>query len=400
MHSGQPVVISHEDVRRNQAQNVAHDLPRSAWLLTLVAPAVCISIAALSLWLFFQPHRAPTSLITAHRSGSPGFVNQLNFLSQCASMAGVLAVLVGGAGIWFAWSRGHMRRWWLQFASSVVFVIASVVCLVAMGYWIRTIPVRVSANWPVVVKPAPERPLDRRLLSSAVVCYREKDGGRHRPAIGSGVVIQNEGGRVWVIAVPPPTANLQDDIWVMFADRRYYEGNVRWHGQNANNLLLLEATIPEPPAGAMPSEVPGAVELQSWSDATVPGEELRLLSLARGSEESGSVIKRKFVSGSLGAYSLLHTNLEAAQSDVGSGVFDGQGRLVGVLTQAMRQAVLIPAPQMQYEATNGEKSYLKEEEAMAQVMTLSADVIRQIGRAMGAGSFIQHQPALIASNRQ
>ena len=312
-----------------------------------------------------------------------------------------LAVLAGAGGIWFAWDRGYMRRWWLQLASSTVFVVSGAICLLAVINWYRAIPIKVS------IQTSPQR-LDHRVASSAVITYHEKGGSPHRPEVGSGVVIHKDDSRVWVITSPPRAADLQDTIWVTFANGDDYQGEIRWHGPDTSNLLLLEAHVGNPlDGGPMVQIAPVAAEMHPWSDAIVPGEVMWMahnLSLYGGALGQGCVIKRRFVSTSIGDYSLLSTDLEAAPGDIGGGLFDRDGKLIGLLLQAAEKgfwtAIQPLTPKSPPVSPEGGADDVEEGVRLAQVMTLSPDIIRRIIRAGGPRNFTQPQSVLVATNER
>jgi hypothetical protein len=396
--SGEPVRITHDDLKRSRSGNTARKPPLSVWLLSLLAPVILSALSACILWLFFKSHHAPAIIDGAHRPGSPAFIDRLNLLSGWASAIGALAVILGVAGIWFAWDRGYMRQWALQLAGLTAFVAASVVCLLSVVYWLRTSSAPRPGNFIIMAKPPR---LDHRLASSAVIKYGERGGGAHRAAMGSGVVFHKDGDRVWVIAAPPPSADLRDAIYVAFVNHPWSQGAIRWQGPESDAPLLIEVGIEQSPEGIASDEVaPVVAEMNPWSDAIIPGEEVWIahnLSLERGRLGRACVINRRFVSTSIGAYSILGADLEVAPSDVGSGLFDGDGKLVGLLLRASGEnlwEMFRPSTPRLMDGDGSPEDKAGDMEEGAQVMTLSPDVIRRIILASGTRNYTQPQSVL------
>jgi hypothetical protein len=393
--SGEPVKITYDDLKHIRPGADAYGPPRSVWILPLAAPVILSSFSGFMLWLFFEPRRVPAIISGGWPPGSPPFIERLNLLLSCASAMGALALIASLIGIWFVWDRGSGRQWRAQLAGVAGFVVAGSVCLTSVICRVGTIPAPAPGNLVIMANPAP---LDHRLASSAVTYYREKGGDDRRPAVGSGVVIHKGGGRIWVISAAPSAADLQNTIYVTFANSPWYAGAIRWQGSETDSLLLIEVAI-EPPKGgkAAAESTPLAAEVNPWSEAIIPGEDVwmaRNLSVENGGLGRGHVIGRRSVSTSIGDYTILFTDLEAAPSDVGGGLYDGDGKLVGLLLRASghtRPALLAPQPVMR-PITREDKIREK-----ARAMALSHDVIRRIIRAAGGRNFDQPQSTPIAA---
>lgn len=350
-------------------------MPRTAWLWPGV-PLCCSLVASLLLWCFLAPHRLPRLFFAPHPEGSPDFFNRLSLLSFCALIAGALAVVLCAGGVFYTRRQGYLQQWPLLCASALAFVLAGGTCVMALAYWSQTEHI-------VFVPPAdppPSRPSERETqmrAAMAVILFPDKNGNHHRPTIGSGVLIGTGDKHTWVLTVPPTTSSspAARTVWVAFANGQAYEGRVRGTDSAVFNLTLIEVTSDHPP---------GVAELHPIADAVVPGNDLWFVHnpLHSGWQvEQGTVLKRQRIASATASFGHLDTTLPALPSDVGSGLYDSDGKLVGLVLGGAERGPIKQALDFLAGA--------EDKEPTIEAITLSSEVIRKMIDSSEAGNFTQ-----------
>jgi serine protease Do len=195
------------------------------------------------------------------------------------------------------------------------------------------------ATMPVNEAIGEASPTVARIMSATavVIAPMERDGDGKSPALGSAAVIATEGNRAWLltnshVAMPYAAvaswrhASNAHPVWVQFSDGRSAVARVAWTARPPLDVAVLEVEVADPPA-----------PVQVAPDSTALGEGAAVTFVPLPYRDGwmvhhGLVLKREEHLTPAGPYSLLFTSLPVQPGDSGSGLFDDDGRLVGINT--------------------------------------------------------------------
>jgi S1-C subfamily serine protease len=186
--------------------------------------------------------------------------------------------------------------------------------------------------------PHPDPVVERVMQATVFLLAPDVDGDARGAGLGSGAVIATEPGRAWVVTcshVAMPYAAVGSyrradrayPVWVELSDGRGSVGKVRWTAPPPLDVALVEVQVDGP--------LPPAVPLAEASDALETGAEVFFVPFPLRDGwlvHRGRVQRRESHLTPAGEYSLLFTDLPVQPGDSGSGLFDRQGRLVGLNT--------------------------------------------------------------------
>jgi len=173
--------------------------------------------------------------------------------------------------------------------------------------------------------------------ATAVVFAPDEEGDARGIAVGTGAIIHTEPGRAWIVtcshvAMPYMAVAARRDVrkaqpvWIYLSDGRNAKGTVRWTAQPPLDVAVVSVEIDAPPP-----PVPVAPDVEGIDAGTgvlfVPNP------MRRGwLVHKGEVLRRDPHITSAGRFSLFFTNLPVDHGDSGSGLYDWEGRLIGLNT--------------------------------------------------------------------
>lgn len=181
-------------------------------------------------------------------------------------------------------------------------------------------------------------PALRRIAESTVVVLAPDESGDARySAIGTGAVIASSADQAWVVTcshvVIPyiSTAAVRDPaqthkVWVEFSDSRGAPGSIVWTAPPPLDVAIVAIEIHAPPP---------AIEISPSTELLDVGSPVVFIPnpLLHGWQvHHGQVAARKTHDTPAGRFALVHTSLPVVPGDSGSGLYDDQGRLMGLNT--------------------------------------------------------------------
>jgi hypothetical protein len=270
-------------------------------------------------------------LVYFHKESPPAispeqFLNRLNNLATIAWILGGLAVLIGLGIFSYAKYKGYSRRASVRIAGPIVICLAVAVFAAAIFYWLKTEKVRALTP----VQATSSNALRQRLHNATTVIRAfHPRTNRYRSAKGAGVIIGTKSGRTWILTVPYSDDSWRDlpgsdSLWVNFSDGHTLPGRVRWAAPPPINLaiILVETDAPI-----------GEVQFHPIAEGVIPSEEVLVVPnplLAGWTLERGTILKRRATRTKFGWSCLVDVDLSAHKDDVGSGMYDRSGRLLGL----------------------------------------------------------------------
>jgi S1-C subfamily serine protease len=173
--------------------------------------------------------------------------------------------------------------------------------------------------------------------STVVVLAPDEDGDARYSAIGTGAIIASTSDKAWIVTcshvVIPyiSTAAVRDPadthkVWVEFSDGRGVEGAIVWTAPPPLDVAIVSAEIHSPPP---------AIEISPSTELLDVGSPVIFVPnpLLHGWQvHYGEVAARKTHETPAGKFALVHTSLPVLPGDSGSGLYDEQGRLMGLNT--------------------------------------------------------------------
>lgn len=181
-------------------------------------------------------------------------------------------------------------------------------------------------------------PMVRSIVESTVVVLApDEDGDARYSAIGTGAVIASDSDQAWIVtcshvAIPYiSTAAVRDPadtnkVWIEFSDARGVEGSIVWTAPPPLDVAIVSVQIESPPP---------AVEISPSTELLDVGSPVVFVPnpLLHGWQvHHGVVAARKTHETPAGEFALVHTSLPVLPGDSGSGLYDEQGRLMGLNT--------------------------------------------------------------------
>jgi S1-C subfamily serine protease len=186
-----------------------------------------------------------------------------------------------------------------------------------------------------LVEPSPV--VDRIMDATCVVVAPGADGDARSAALGTAQIIAAKGDRVWIltnshVAMPYAAvgawrrASEAQPVWVQLSDGRSTIAKVVWTARPPLDVAVIEAPF---------ADAPKPIEISPDSEALVAGSPVMFVPNPYREGwlvHRGVVQKREEHDTPAGLYSLLYTDLPVVPGDSGSGLYDAQGRLVGLNT--------------------------------------------------------------------
>ncbi len=194
-----------------------------------------------------------------------------------------------------------------------------------------------------VPPPLPLRVADETtgalMAATVAIAAPGSDGDARDLALGGGAIVRSEPGRAWIVtcshvALPYDSPAAFHDlaaaprVWVQFSDGRGAYGTVRWCAPPPLDIALVSADIEAPPAAV--DVLDDGSELEAGRTALFVPNPLR----AGWRLHRGSVLRRRTHTTPAGTYALIYTDLPLQPGDSGTGLYDADGRLMGVSTWA------------------------------------------------------------------
>jgi len=318
-------------VRRRQGDAAGEPMWRR--LLVVAAPTVTLGMAVLALW-FLRQVLAPRALGPLRE-----LVAAMLATLRWTMLIGAVTMILGVIALVRSRRRRHFRRI-LPLVCHLLAIAAGCSALViASLHWLPfdsgfagrylSMPSRV----PLGVATHVERIVD----ATAVVLAPDGDGDARHLAMGTGAVVARDNTRAWIVtcshvAMPYSAvgtwrhARDAQPVWVQLSDGRESQATVRWAAPPPLDVALIELAIsdaPEPVAIA-----PDTSELRVSSAVTFVPNPYR----AGWQVKRGELVRRETHRTSAGSYDMLYTDLPVIFGDSGSGLYDAQGKLVGLNT--------------------------------------------------------------------
>ncbi len=173
--------------------------------------------------------------------------------------------------------------------------------------------------------------------STVVVLAPDREGDARYAAIGTGAIIASNDERAWVVTcshvVIPyiSTAAVRDPsethpVWIEFSDGRGAEGAIVWTAPPPLDVAIVAIEVHAPPP---------AIEISPSTELLDVGSPVIFIPnpLLHGWQvHHGEVAARKKHATPAGEFALVHTSLPVLPGDSGSGLYDEQGRLMGLNT--------------------------------------------------------------------
>ncbi|MBP7868263.1 MAG: trypsin-like peptidase domain-containing protein [Acidobacteria bacterium] len=335
--AGEKLVVTRADIEAAEraAKRQARPAdPRSGWRLGLLATAWGAAVlAAVEIVRFYRP--LPIGPID-------DILGALTGHARMTAAWGGLAALAAAALLLWANRDWRPRRAWtllLHWAPLPAGLGLAILGLTfwngyggALGWSFTTVPPLPAEGDPGHVRLAKR--------ATAVILSPDEHGDARDFSLGSGVVVAAVNGRAWIVtcshvAIPWITAAARRDprsvppAWVILSDGRQGPGFVRWAAPPPIDLAAVEFPVQDPPP---------PVPFSRDTDLLVAGSPVFFIPNPMRSgwlSRSGLVLKRephRLPSG--GVCTLLRASLPANPGDSGGGLYDVDGRLVGINTWA------------------------------------------------------------------
>ncbi|MHC4547776.1 MAG: S1 family peptidase [Planctomycetota bacterium] len=350
-YGGRKLVIGREDLAAAAARrrgDVARPLSWAHLLSVAAGIGVVLSILA-TMGNFTWARLAPLDVLQENWLG----------VARWTVLAGLATLAAGGVAI-VRLRRSRSYRSAPLIGLNLTATVVGTAALVLGGvYWLYAVNL---FGWQHVSVPplsgaAARTPLTRSIMdATTVILAPDGDGDARGMAIGSGAVISAAGDRAWVVtcrhvAMPyAATAAFRDvarahPVWVYFSDGRSAPGRVSWTAQPPLDVAIVSVAIENPPAPVPISPDAGAV----GADARVCFVPNPFRTGWRA--HHGRVLKREPHRTPAGEYSLFLTDLPVLPGDSGTGLFDHDGRLVGLnfylrSDEGRPQVISLPAETM------------------------------------------------------
>ncbi len=310
---------------------------RRAARLALCAAAVALGVAAVVACARFWSWQelAPLAELRQRLVATIGI----------AAATGAAAAAAGFGALAMIRRTPRLRSAGLTFATLGSAAAGLAVLAVAGLGWLSS---GLGPDWAHDAMPAldPElalAPLAGPIVQATVVILAPgADGNAGAAAIGAGTIVHTQRGRAWIVtcshvAMPyAAVASWRDaasaqPIWVYFSDGRHGRGRVEWTAQPPLDVAVVSAAIDDPPP---PVPVLARAEVGAGDAVHFVPNPFR----GGWGLSSGRILRVDPHSTPAGEYSLLVTDLPVQPGDSGTGLFDRDGRLVGLSTWATRDS--------------------------------------------------------------
>lgn len=315
------VIVVRPEAEDPSAANVPAAPPpgvgRASWAFLTLSLALTASVTVVLAYFFGKsPRTLPAEQL----------LSRFNTLATCAVILGALALAVSIGALYRVRQRGDGGKP-VRVAGTAFTCLAAGVFATAFFCWAKT--ERVYALPPV--QSVPDGSLPQRLHNAtAVVQTVNSRADRYRATKSAGVIIGAKSGRMWILTVSRADEDTSRDLlrsdalWVNLSDGRSLPGRVRWAARPEVNLTIIEVDADDPP---------GQVQFHPLAEAIIPSSEVVFVPnpLYEGWKLTrGTVLKRRGPRSDAGWNSLVDVDVNPRREDIGSGIYDENGRLLGL----------------------------------------------------------------------
>ena len=291
--------------------------------------------------------------------GNPlDFLGHFNLLAVFSFSLSFLAIVLIGCGLLVVMKPHKLAKLPIAaaFYGTSGIVIGCLIMIMSVTSWLS-----------ISRKPTPWRkPIEvnrvqmQMLQSTAVLLSKNRDEHEKHVNIGGGVVIHIDSTQsAWVLTSSYsilPTAKSgsraihRQNIWVMLADAQLVKSNLRWVGGPDSSLSLVEV-----PINIFQTSGDNAVAASSYrpyiESAVLPSQRFSFIPNPLNRQwtmKNLTVLSSITVRERGELMSLIRTSSRIQENDVGSGIFDAAGNLVGIhvrppATNGLAEAVTLPS---------------------------------------------------------
>jgi hypothetical protein len=156
----------------------------------------------------------------------------------------------------------------------------------------------------------------------------DPNASRYRSAKRVGAIIAAESGRMWILTVPFFAADgvpvQTDNVWVNLSDGRNLPGRFRLAARDPFNFAIVEVEADTPP---------GQVQFHPTAEGIIPSRAVFVIPnpLQGWTLEKGTILSRLGRRTNIGWNCIVKANLSLQPSDIGSAMYDENGRLLGLM---------------------------------------------------------------------
>lgn len=289
----------------------------SAGTWVLLISSLIVSGAVIVLLVYFFRHQPPNGL-----SG----VSVLNRFNTLALIAGALALVAVGlsAGAAYVGVQKKYTQNAFRIVGAVAIVLAVAVFAGAIVAWFKTERVR-----SLSAQAASDDAMVQRVQHATVVVQaHDPQASRYRSEKRGGIIIASHAGRIFILTVPffgadAKTPTLPNDLWVNFTDGRTLPGRFRF--ATTNNLAIVEVEGDKPAAQA---------QFHPTAEALIPSQSVLVVPnpIYGWRYEKATVLSRFGGRTDAGWNCVVTLDLGLQPMDLGSAIYDDNGRLLGIMT--------------------------------------------------------------------
>lgn len=328
---GNQVIVIHAEVEAGTASVAPSEFQqvrasRITWVFLILSLVLTISTFPLFIHFFKQP----SATLPPHQ-----LLNKFYYLATSAFILGGLSVLASTGIVHYAREKEYHGKPLVRMAGLAVIVLAVGSLGLGFSCWSRTEKIRTLPP----MQPATTATLSQRIQSATTVVQAlDARTDRYRSAKGAGVIIGTKSGHTWILTVPYannsswrdlPAANA---VWVDFSDGRSFSGRIRWAAKPPINLALIEVS----------TEAPGVtIPFHPIAEGIIPSEAVLFAPnplLSGWALEPGTILKRRGVRTKTGWSCLVDVDLPQQLENMGGGLYDQEGRLLGLEVGFDRQS--------------------------------------------------------------
>lgn len=350
------LTIDTADIERAEKLRRRHRRAGRLRVLTGYALPICSlaasGVAAFRLWLLHGSWPVMDPAVLA---------STLEQTAAQAAWAGGGGMVLAAAGVAWRRHRGLFRSIPLLALNSAALLAAVAGLASAL---LSLSPATLPSQWMYSAMPALDEnseapgPAARAQRATALIMAPDEDGDFLRAAVGAGVVVGATPGRVQVVTcshvampyLPPGAVRKPEDahpVWVALANGAKGIGRVRWCAPPPVDVVLVELEVI--------GDLPDAVPIAPSTDYLLPGTPvLAVPNPLRDGWKTlvGAVVEQVTRRTPAGLFRLVFSDLPVVPGDSGSGLYDDQGRLIGVntwmwKTPLVHQAISLPSETMQ-----------------------------------------------------
>jgi len=294
-----------------------HRAKTSPLFRILPVASVVLNAAVIGLLIYFSKQDP---------AGLPGqqMMNRFANIGIMAVILAALGVIVGASVFYLA----RMKKIDLAPSSRVLGVVSIILAMGVFGTavfcWSRT-ERATSLSYP----QAGGNELLQRLHNATVVIQaHEPLLNRFQSAKREGVIIANEPGRAWILTVPfldgkgnpvRPT-----EMWVNLSNGQTLPGTIRWAQGDPIYLAIVSVET---------DQSPGQIQFHPAAEGVIPGHSVLVIPnpLQGWMLAKGTVLSRASRRTNLGWNTVVKASSHLGPTDVGSAMYDENGRLLGFM---------------------------------------------------------------------